>query len=207
MSSFTVPAAVRGPWFRARPAAATAVAAALFAGVFALRVAGGTAADVTSMLYVLPVALLAVAFGVRTGLAAGAAAVALIGIWSAVERVTFTPLGWVARVVPLLLLGYLLGDASDRLRRVEAERRALEAAAQRHRDAVEINDTVVQGMTAAKWALELGNTAAGLRALEDTIRLSRQLVSDLLKDADMSPTGPRTADPRFSRASNRAMPD
>ena len=193
-----------GPWFAGRPRVALTVAAALFVAVFALRVVVGDVADVISMLYALPVSLLAVAFGARAGTAAGGVAVALVAGWVVVDQVELSAIGWVARGVPLLLLGYLLGDAADRVRRVETARRELETAVQRHRDAVEINDTIVQGMTAAKWMLELGKPDEGLRRLSETIGVSQRLVSELLRDADLAPTGPRTADPRFSAASNDA---
>lgn len=194
------------PWFTDRPRVALAVAAVLFVAIFALRVVVGDVADVISMLYALPVALLAVAFGTRGGAAAGAVAVVLVAGWVVLEQVEVSTVGWVARGVPLLLLGYLLGDAADRVRRVEAERRELETAVQRHRDAVEINDTIVQGMTSAKWMLELGQPEEGLRRLSETIGVSQRLVSDLLREADLSPTGRHNADARFSTASNDASP-
>ena len=193
-----------GPWFVGRPRVVLVVAALLFVAIFAIRVVVGDVADVISMLYALPVALLAVAFGARAGTAAGAAAVALVAGWVALEQVEVSTVGWVARSVPLLLLGYLLGDAADRVRRVEAERRELETAVQRHRDAVEINDTIVQGMTSVKWMLELGKPEEGLRRLSETIGVSQRLVSELLRDADLRPTGRHHADPRFSTASNDA---
>lgn len=205
MSSVSSPGrAARGPWFTERPRAVLVVAAVLFVAIFALRVVVGDVEDVISMLYALPVSLLAVAFGARAGTAAGGVAVSLVIGWVAVDQVGLSTLGWVARSVPLLLLGYLLGNAADRLRRVESERRELETAVQRHRDAAEINDTIVQGMTSAKWMLELGRPDEGLRRLSETIGVSQRLVSELLRDADLTPSGRRTADPRFSAASNDA---
>jgi hypothetical protein len=79
----------------------------------------------------------------------------------------------------------LLGEATDRMRRTEEERRKLEAAALLHREAIEINDSLVQGMAAAKWALEAGSTEAGLKTLDDTIARAHDLVSGLIRRADM----------------------
>ena len=174
---------VQGPWFRTHPRATVAVAAALFVVVFVLRLTVGTVTDVVSMLYTLPIALLAVAFGLRAGITAGVVGVALVVAWDLVAHASISPIGWMSRAVPLLLLGGLLGDAADRLRRADAHRRRLAAAAERHRDAVEINDTVVQGITAAKWALEAGNVEGGLAILSDTLRTSQRLVSDLLRNS------------------------
>jgi hypothetical protein len=190
------------PWFEGRSLATSLVALSLFLGVFGLRFVLDDVADALSMLYVLPVALFAVAFGARAGTVAGAAGLALTVVWSVADDVSISWLGWVARALPLLLLGYLLGDATDRARRADAARCALEAETRRHRDAVEINDTIVQGMAAAKWALEAGRSDDGLELLTRTMRTATQLVSELLRGADMAPTGTRTST-RFSRASER----
>jgi hypothetical protein len=55
--------------------------------------------------------------------------------------------------VPTLFLGVLLGRATDRARRAEGERRRLERTAL-HRQAIEIDDSLVQRMAAAKWSFE-----------------------------------------------------
>lgn len=172
-------------WFRGRPSVTWAAVAALFVGVFVLRLSGGTVEGAYSMLYVFPVALVAFAFGLRKGAAAGALAVLLIVIWVVVRDVSLDPAGWLARVLPILLLGVLLGEASDRLRRNEAERRRLETAALLHRDAIEINDSLIQGMAAAKWALEAGDVETGLRTLNGTISQAQELVSGLIRQAGM----------------------
>jgi len=98
-----------------------------------------------------------------------------------------TPLGWIARIAPLLLLGLLLGDAMDRLRRAEATRIRLEEAERRHREAVQLNDTIVQSLSAAKWALEGSDLAAGLAIVDETLIQSNRLVSDLIRGAQLRP--------------------
>jgi len=180
------------PWFRDRPTWAVAVAATLFAAVFVLRLtAAGGPEDAINMLYALPVALVALAFGRTAGVGAGLLAVLLVAAWVLIDGVELTLVGWASRVVPLLLLGGLLGDASDRLAVTDARRQALEAAAQRHRDATEVNDTLVQGMAAAKWAIEAGRTESGLKTLEETLQVGHELVSKLMRDADMGINGHR----------------
>jgi hypothetical protein len=179
------------PWFRKRPVWTIGVAAVLFAAVFVLRISVGEPADAINMLYALPVALLGLAFGRTAGIAAGVLAVALVAAWVVVDDVELSALGWASRVLPLLLLGGLLGDASDRLAAADVRRRALETAAQRHRDATEVNDTLIQGMAAAKWALEAGRNESGLKTLEETLETGHQLVSKLMRDADMGVNGHR----------------
>ena len=177
--------APRDPWFRQRPLLALATTGVLFAGVLSLRLLVGDADDAYSMLYVLPVALVAAGFGLRAGVAAGLLAVLLIVVWVLVRDVSLTPLGWASRVTPMLLLGGLLGYATDRMRAAEAERQRAQAAALLHREAIEINDSLVQGMAAAKWALEAGQVDAGLETLDQTMTQAQELVSGLIRQARM----------------------
>lgn len=181
-------------WFRGRPSLTWGAAAALFVGVFGLRLSGGTVEDAYSMLYVFPVALVAFAFGLRKGAAAGVLAVLLIVVWATVRGVSLDPAAWASRILPILLLGVLLGEASDRLRRNESERRRLETAALLHRDAIEINDSLIQGMAAAKWALEADDVETGLRTLNATISQAQELVSGLIRQAGMGDRAERPTD-------------
>jgi hypothetical protein len=123
------------PWFRRHPTLALMVAGVLFAVVLSVRILAGSPVDAVSMLYALPVALVATTFGLRAGAAAGLIAVALTVFWAIARNVSLTPSGWVSRVLPLLLLGVLLGHAADRLRMAELGRRRLESAALLHREA------------------------------------------------------------------------
>lgn len=173
------------PWFSRRPRLTLLVIGVLFSAVLVLRLLAGGPVDAYSMLYVLPVALAATAFGVRGGVAAGLLAVALIVVWTLVRDVSLSPAGWGTRAAPLLLLGVLLGRAMDRARRAEVDLRRHEVAAVLHREAIEINDSLVQRMTAVKWSLEAGRTEAGLEILTTAVSEAHQLVSDLLRRADM----------------------
>jgi hypothetical protein len=189
------------PWFRRHPRLASTVAGALFAAVLVLRLFSGTPVDAYSMLYALPVALVAMTSGLRAGAGAGLVGVALTVLWAVVQDVALTPAGWASRVVPLLLLGVLLGHATDRERRAEVERRRLHTAALLHREAIEINDSLVQGMVAAKWSLDTGHVDTGTEILEQTVARAHDLVSGLIRRADM---GSRTEP---LHASSHSAPD
>lgn len=175
----------RDPWFRRHPASALSVSAALFAGVLTVRLLAGGPADAFSLMYALPVALLASAFGLRGGLVAGMVAVGLIVIWAESEHVSLTAAGWASRVIPILLLGVLLGQAVDQARRAETERRQLEGSALLHREAIEINDLLVQGLAAARLYFENGDVTTGRQVLDQTIGQARELVSGLIRRAEM----------------------
>ena len=179
------PPSRREPWFRQWPAVTVAVAGVLFAGIFGLRQAVGDATDAFTMLYTLPVGLLATAFGRRAGAAAGILAVGLIVVWVLLDDIDVSPAGWASRVTPVLLLGVLVGDASDRLRRAESERRRHEAASLLHREAIEVNDRILQGMAATKWALEAGSVDRATQLLSTSISEAQTLVSELIRKADM----------------------
>src|SRR5690606_32387761 len=91
----------------------------LFALVTILQFVTHDAADAVALLFVLPIALLAQAFGLRSGLAAAAAGAGLLATWVIVEGVDLSVLGWAARLVPMVLLGALIGHASDVQRHAE----------------------------------------------------------------------------------------
>lgn len=179
-------------WFRRRPRWALAVVVALFVAVLVLRETAGSPLEAYSLFYALPVALAASAFGFRGGLSSGLVAVALIAVWVVTREVPLTPWGWLSRVLPLLVLGVLLGRAVDRSQRAEEGRRRAEeelsraeTAALLHRQAIEINDSLIQQLTAAKWAFEAGRKEAGLEALSTAMGEAQSLVSDLIRRADM----------------------
>jgi len=179
-----------GPWFRRRPRRAAAVAALIYAGVAAYSWPFARDRAVVAVALALPVALLAVTFGRRGGLLGGAVAMSLYGVWSLVATSDGGgSAGW-ARVAGLLLLGYLLGEAVDdleaserRARQAEETSRRAEQIARRHQEAIEINDKLVQGVAAAKWAIEAGNVDWAVQALEETVAEGQRLVSGLLRDA------------------------
>jgi len=175
--------APREPWFQQHPNLALGVAGVLYLTVLCLRLFAGSPVDAYSMLYAFPVALVATATGLRGGALAGLLAVALIALWTELDDVSLSLPGWSSRVLPLLLLGVLIGHATERVRRAEADRVRLEDAALLHRQAIEINDSLVQGMAAAKWSLESGRVETGKEILDVTLTEAQRLVSGLIRRA------------------------
>ncbi len=51
--------------------------------------------------------------------------------------------------------------------------------------ALALNDSVVQGLAAAKMALELGETEKVERLLDETLEKARHIISDLLHEVDV----------------------
>ena len=52
----------------------------------------------------------------------------------------------------------------------------------------------MQGLSAAKWALETGDLDHGLTVVSDTLALGHRLVSELIRDADMQQNWSGVAD-------------
>ena len=184
-----------GPWFWLRPTLAVGVSAVLFAAIIGLRWSVGGVEDSISMLYVLPVALLALGFGCRVGLAAGVFAVGLLALWLVTSDESLSALGWLSRATPFLLLGALTGAAADRIRAAAAAERRSAAAALMQREAAEINDHVLQQMAATKWLLEAGRHDDGIALLESTIETAQQLVSRMLGSGSVLPGDLRRSQP------------
>jgi PAS domain S-box-containing protein len=117
-----------------RSPAALAVAVVLFAVVFALRLSVTVPGFGFSLLFDVPVAVVAVAFGLRAGLVAATVGLALFAFADATEpihangvAVYTNEVGYLSRALVFYLLGGLLGLYSDRARVAEAKVRESEA--------------------------------------------------------------------------------
>jgi GAF domain-containing protein len=75
-----------------------------------------------------------------------------------------------------------------------AMERAERQAIARERRAIDINDNIVQGLTVAKYAIGQGHVEEGVRAIDDTLRRARQLITDQLTEATADQGGPRPGD-------------
>jgi PAS domain S-box-containing protein len=104
-----------------------AVVAALFATVLVLKLAVRAPGFGFPLLYDIPVALLAIALGVRAGLAGAAVGMVLYAIGDAAGEIHSNVWGYASRALTFVLLGGLLGLYSARLRRAEATTRDSEA--------------------------------------------------------------------------------
>src|SRR5262249_17511890 len=60
--------------------------------------------------------------------------------------------------------------------------RAERISADRERRALQINDAIVQGLVVAKYAVQGGHLSDASRALDETLRRARELISDQLDE-------------------------
>jgi signal transduction histidine kinase len=90
-------------------------AGVLFVTIFALRELVSGTGDALSLLYVIPVALLALELGMRAGAVAAGLALAAVGVWMASVS---TGVGWVGLLIRALIffsVGVIAGRFSDRM--------------------------------------------------------------------------------------------
>jgi len=113
----TPPSATR---FRRRPT--LAAAAFLFAAVFLLRLGVDSPSHLITLLYTVPIALVAVELGVVWGLAAAALALGMYAFWDiAWADHVGNALDYLTRGATFFVLGGAVGALADRLREVSAE--------------------------------------------------------------------------------------
>lgn len=85
--------------------------------------------------------------------------------------------------------------------------RAEQAATDRERQALEINDNIVQGLVVAKYTAQRGDVEAAIGAIDDTLVRARKIISDQLADV-VSGRGIRPGDlARAQAAGVRQEPD
>jgi flagellin-specific chaperone FliS len=54
----------------------------------------------------------------------------------------------------------------------------------RARQALELNDDIVQGLSVAKYALDQGRNEEGKRAVEETLKKAQRIIGELLGEDD-----------------------
>jgi PAS domain S-box-containing protein/putative nucleotidyltransferase with HDIG domain len=101
---------------------AVVVAAGLYGAIYALRANDGNAVNGEDVLLALPVALLALQFGIAGGISGSLLAVMLIGLWDWQDTdVGITIGGYLSWGTTFVALGVLLGTFVDHHRRLEAK--------------------------------------------------------------------------------------
>src|SRR3712207_245207 len=148
-----------------------AASAVLFAVVFALRLTIPGNEEAISLLYSLPVALLAARLGTRAGLAGGVLAIGLYALYVQLEDVDADLLSYVTRGTTFLLLGGLLGRYAERLQTVNA--RLTEARNEADRRSLEL--------PRCHWDLERYVSGAS-HDLQEPLRLIRPYTEVLVED-------------------------
>lgn len=151
------------------------VAAALFAAVLTLMFAESDPAQAAAVLFVVPIALLALSDGVRGGATGAAVATSLVIVWALADDIDLTVLGWSSRIVSFVVVGLLVGRFEDLAR--SYERRRLD-----ERYAGELHDRVVQSLVVASY--ELRDDGAAKVAVDDALAGAKEIISNHLGDVE-----------------------
>jgi hypothetical protein len=141
------------------------VVAGLFIGVFVIRFLYGDAKDALTVLYVVPISLVAVRFGLLAGLAAAGVAMVLLAIWALAEDADISAVGLVSRAVGFIVAAGLVGFFEERMRSAQARRHALA-----------VHDDILQDLMVARYALDEGDHQAARAAIEGASNGARTLV-------------------------------
>ncbi len=179
---------------------AVAVVVAAFAGVTALRWYVDGAGQAAALLYVVPIALGALRFGRRGGLAAAAVGAVAFSVLAGVHGTGDLDLtGWLGPVLVMGLVGGLVGwqvDVAVRRQALQASQarqaRQLEALCDEQQAAIRAGDSIVQQLAAVRWLLEAGQTQEAIAALAETVTEGIAEVS--CKLSLPSEAGPTTVD-------------
>jgi PAS domain S-box-containing protein len=99
-----------------------AIALALYIGIYVLQAHDSNPSDSEEVLYVIPIALLALRFGLRGGLSGALVGLVLIGVWDwHSQDFGLTIGGYLSWGLAFILLGVSLGAFVDHRHRLEAE--------------------------------------------------------------------------------------
>ena len=166
-------AASAEPEHRVRPWVVVGLAFALFMAGFLVRLSVDDPGALIANTYTVPIALLAMVFGVRAGLAAAAFALLLVWAWGEFQSVHPGPLGYSTRGGVFVLVAVLVGYYAERLKRDIAERRRAEAELEiRARDLAVSNDELTLAVTRLEAFAEIARAVGGeteLRTVLDRI--------------------------------------
>jgi len=98
-------------------AARLALGIVLCAAVTAGRFASDNPGDAVGILFIVPVAMVALDFGWRGGLLAGAIGTLITAVWSALEHQHLTLLGYTTRTIAFIVVGVLVGVMTEQRER------------------------------------------------------------------------------------------
>ena len=116
------------------------LALALFGAALALRLAVEDPGALIANFYTVPIAMLAMVYGIRAGLAAAGFAILLVLFWDVVQTKHTGLLGYTTRSAVFLLVGVLVGYYAERLRADIAVRRRAEAELKIRADDLEVSN-------------------------------------------------------------------
>lgn len=176
------------------PVVAAGVIVVLMIAVTVLRWFLDGAAQAAAVLYVVPISLSALRFGRRGGaIAAGCGMTAFIVLELVRATGDLDVTGFVGPPLAMALMGGLVGYLSEAAAHNEAVRslqeRHLAELRQARTAVLEMSDSMVQHVAAARWMLEVGKSQDALAELDATVAEGIAEVSSALPAVDLGPAG------------------
>jgi signal transduction histidine kinase len=157
---------------QAKRAAIVALAVVLFAAGFSARLAVNDPNALLANFYIVPIAVLAIEFGMRAGLIAAAVAFALVPAWSVINTVHVDALGYVSRGAAFLFTGVIVGAFADRLRHDITERREAQRDLALYADQLESsNQVLVRSVQRLEAFAQIARAVGGETDLERILSL------------------------------------
>ena len=109
------------PPFADSSARVVAIAAGMFALILAWRFVDDDPASAITSVYVVPIALLAVTFGLRGGVAGAGVGLGLVGLWARIEDVDIPADGYLARGLTFVAVALVVSWQMEERHRFQAE--------------------------------------------------------------------------------------
>jgi signal transduction histidine kinase len=158
-----------------------AVATALLAGAFAARLAVHDPAALLANFYTIPIAILAIEFGLRGGLVGASVGFALVVAWGEIKNLEVGALGYTSRAAVFLVVGVLVGRFSERLRadvlaRQRAQRSLSLYASELERANARLAQSVLRLEAFAQIARQVGGETDLSRVLQLILRHGREII-------------------------------
>jgi hypothetical protein len=178
-------------WRAARSRRAVAVAAAALLVLYlVIEIVTGSPKEPATIAYAVPVALAGIALGARAGIAAAVAGAALYWLGAYIDGETLSAGHLSYRLGALVFMGGVVGALASRLSEAEHDAQLQQEL---RSCAVELNDTVVQGLALSRYQIDGGDPTAAAATLETTLGRAQELVADLMGDMKLEPGGLRRA--------------
>ena len=157
-----------------------ALAVFLFAAIVAARLVATDPADGWLFLLIAPVAIVAVEYAVAGGLFMALVASAVVLVMGITGTMDYSAFGVIVRIAAFLIAGAGVGYLTMERNRRELAIAELERKAESHREALKLNDDVVQGLAVSKMALEMGDLEKARTSLETTLASARAIATEHL---------------------------
>lgn len=180
-----------------RPVAVAAIAG-LFVGVTVLRWFIDGSGQAAALLYVAPIAFSGLWYGRRAGIGAAAVGTLAFAVLAVVHgHGDLDVTGWAGPILAMAIVGVLIGHLAERAGKKEQlttghpdQDRRLEEICEAQHAALEVSDSIVQEVAAARWMLQVGRTAEAMDVLGQTVTDGISRLSEALS---LDPAGDRQA--------------